>query len=233
MSDYLNHYQRLIRYGHSDAKALLKEMATDPDHLTPGSNLRMIAADAFDEIGSSDNLHHEIARHLRSNLPLAVDRGRVLPATHKLHRMFQQMRRYWGGEHIMEQDAEEGPTPLRLETAKELDRLGRHHEAAILRSNHHISTYHHKVTGDYPRYAHGGGEILYPTREGGDFFCSQCQNGENGSETLNPEYKDDPQWQTDPQHSFIHEEGPPIHCAHCNREITSQYGDPDNPDDDN
>lgn len=226
--DFAANYNRALKYSHGDARLMLAEMATDPDHLKPNSNLRAVAADALDDEGK-----HDIAAHMRGPFPLAVDhKGRVLPATIKLHRMLAAMRRYHGGEHLMEQ-GDSGPTELRLEAAKELDRLGRNHEAQILRSRHPTDTHGGtRVTGDYPRYGWpGGGEIVYPTSDGNDVFCHNCRNGENGSKSLDPEYADDIQWQTN-RNGFVHEEGSPIQCAHCNREIPSLHGDPDQPDED-
>jgi hypothetical protein len=40
---------------------------------------------------------------------------------------------------------------------------------------------------------------------------------------------DDRQWHIDGV--FTHDEGPPIHCDHCNQELAATYGDPDAPED--
>ena len=77
----------------------------------------------------------------------------------------------------------------------------------------------------------GGYPLLYLCGDGA-IVCSECANGENDAEEFNTSqpFGDDPQW--DIWTLEIHYEGPPEICAHCNKEIESAYGDPDNPEDD-
>jgi hypothetical protein len=209
--DYAAAYSRCLRYSRETVPLLLKEMATDPEHARPGSNLRLALADALREAGRPD-----VADHAASHLPMSVRDGKPQLSTLRLHRMLSQMVRYYGGEHIQGGD----PTPLRLEAAAELDRVGRSHEAAILRSQHPIDThavahrYDHRdsgyssprltVTGDYPR-----------------------------SDSLDPSEDADPRSQfAHDGNRYHHEEGGPINCDHCGREVHSAYGDPDQPDED-
>jgi hypothetical protein len=237
--DYAAAYSRCLRYSRETVPLLLKEMATDPEHARPGSNLRLALADALREAGRPD-----VADHAASHLPMSVRDGKPQLSTLRLHRMLSQMVRYYGGEHIQGGD----PTPLRLEAAAELDRVGRSHEAAILRSQHPIDThavahrYDHRdsgyssprltVTGDYPRFVHGGGELVYHTRDGG-LLCHNCANGENRSDSLDPSEDADPRSQfAHDGNRYHHEEGGPINCDHCGREVHSAYGDPDQPDED-
>lgn len=70
--------------------------------------------------------------------------------------------------------------------------------------------------GSYP--------LVYICADGGE-LCAACASGEHGSEAS--ETNDDSQWRL--VAADIHWEGPPIHCAHCNAEIESAYGDPDDP----
>lgn len=84
-------------------------------------------------------------------------------------------------------------------------------------------------TGDLPGSSHGGYEIHYITEDNGT-LCHECANRQNGSEAYigtdpSGELGSDPQW-----HIVGHDchwEGQPITCEHCNREIISEYGDPD------
>lgn len=222
---------------------LATEGAADADHYKPGATLRLALADALEEDGKPEE-----ASHMRSKYPLSIHDGKPQLSTLRLHRMLSAMGRYTrnGDEHHRAGP----PSALRLEAAAELEKLGRTHEAALLRSQHPINTnswasqrslregdnhqiqHQMSVTGDYPRYFHGGGEALYQLRDGGGFFCSRCANGENGSEVLNPEVADDSQWQVDHRHPYQHEEGPPEGCEHCGRQIEALYGDPNEPDED-
>lgn len=67
MSDFQTELNRVLRYeaGEGDLNNLLHQLASNPEHQAPGSNLRLVAADALQENGQ------EIAaEQLRSNLPL-------------------------------------------------------------------------------------------------------------------------------------------------------------------
>lgn len=69
----------------------------------------------------------------------------------------------------------------------------------------------------------GGYSILYLTDDGA-ILCADCANGGNGSEASTT---------ADPGSGwlivagFVHWEGAPDYCAHCNAELVSEYGDPD------
>jgi hypothetical protein len=67
--------------------------------------------------------------------------------------------------------------------------------------------------GSYP--------IVYVTADGGH-LCPACANGENGSEAS--ETHEDKQWRL--TMAGVHWEGAPLECAHCNADIESAYGDP-------
>jgi len=82
---------------------------------------------------------------------------------------------------------------------------------------------HREQDGTLPKYAWPGGyPILYVMADGA-VLCPDCANGQNGSDAS--ETADDPGWRLDGM--SVHYEGPPEHCAHCNVEIESAYGDPD------
>lgn len=67
--------------------------------------------------------------------------------------------------------------------------------------------------------------LIYLTRDD-SVLCSDCANGENDSEAC--EGHEDAQW--DIVAASGHQEGAPLECDHCNCEIPSDYGDPDNPE---
>lgn len=69
----------------------------------------------------------------------------------------------------------------------------------------------------------GGYEICYVLNDG-DLLCHSCAN-DNLLRTIDPD--DDQFYIVD---ADVHWEGPPIYCDHCNREIESEYGDPDEPE---
>ncbi len=85
-----------------------------------------------------------------------------------------------------------------------------------------------KDDGDLPSSAFPGGyPIIYICADDGK-LCPDCANGKNGSEaklTLDRECPDDDQWRIVAY--YIHYEGPPEVCDHCNAEIESAYGDPE------
>lgn len=91
----------------------------------------------------------------------------------------------------------------------------------------HESDQHSIWPGQLQRYTFPGGYSVRYLMADGESICADCANGENGSETMNPDpdYQGDPQWQI--LESYIHWEGPPEQCAHCNREMESEYGDPE------
>ena len=75
-------------------------------------------------------------------------------------------------------------------------------------------------------YAWPGGYPLYLLCADGEVLCPDCARREwklVAYATRHPGH--DRQWEV--VGVDIHWEGPPEHCAHCNSEIESAYGDPD------
>lgn len=70
----------------------------------------------------------------------------------------------------------------------------------------------------------------YPTlhlMKDGESICDACMESEQSSilhATLHPEYRDH-QWQY--VTTYEHLEGPAEFCAHCNKQVESAYGDPE------
>jgi hypothetical protein len=222
----LNELNRVLKYSHQDAAILLKQLATDPEHLKPGSNLRLIAADAHEEAGDK-----EFADYLRSSYPLHLDdNGRVLRSTLRLTRLLTEIHNRH--HHTLTAAPLPDPRrrlndPLNEETAKELEKNGREHEAAILRSEVPTRFAEGHVQANFPAYAWpGGNQIIYTMMDGG-YLCPECRNGRNGSLAAHtPQH--DRQWQV--SGSWLHDEGPPIYCDHCNKQLVATYGDPDDPE---
>lgn len=216
---------RVMKYGTSDADILRKQLATDPEHLKAGSNLRLIAADAHQEAGDE-----EFADYLRSSFPLAVDGKKVLRSTTRLHRLLTTLhKRHPNLSSVRpeERGAERLADPLTEEAAEELSKLGRHHESDMLRTAHPTTYENGLVRGDYDHFAWpGGSTLVYHTRDGGR-LCPECRNGGNSSEAMTAD-PTDRQWHVDGV--FAHDEGPPIHCDHCNSPMVATYGDPDEPE---
>lgn len=226
-------YAKALRYSASqgDVKALLRELASNPEHQEPGSNLRMVAADAVQEQGDQ-----HFADYLRSPHPLAVEGknayntgGRVLRSSLRLHRLLSELHRRQG--HGEPDDKPNPQDPLYEEAAKELERHGRDHEAGIVRSPHKIGYKGGVVRGTYPEFAWPGGAPIYHRTRDGGVLCPECRNGGNGSEAMHPETQAPHDGQWDTVITDVHEEGPPLHCDHCNKQIDALYGDPDNPED--
>lgn len=91
-----------------------------------------------------------------------------------------------------------------------------------------IKTIERDSNGKLPAFAWPGGyPIVYYSADMAE-FCPACANGENGSRccdpTLDIECPDDDQWRL--VAADIYFEGPTIQCAHCNKDIESAYGDP-------
>ncbi len=76
-----------------------------------------------------------------------------------------------------------------------------------------------------PAYAWPGGYPIVYMAEDCETVCSECANGGNGAEFQNPEYQEDKDWIL--SGFFIHYEGQPVYCAHCNCTTESAYGDPE------
>jgi hypothetical protein len=74
----------------------------------------------------------------------------------------------------------------------------------------------------------GGYPIVYYCEDGGS-LCPACANNENGSIAytgdLPADCIEDKQWHI--VACDVYYEGPIINCDHCNAEIESAYGDPD------
>lgn len=81
--------------------------------------------------------------------------------------------------------------------------------------------------GLFPSYAWPGGYPLIYLCEDGGVLCPRCANRFDGSEAS--ESSDDPQWRL--VASDVYYEGPVIQCDHCNDDIESAYGDPDDVED--
>ncbi len=76
---------------------------------------------------------------------------------------------------------------------------------------------------EYPAFAWPGGyPIVYYTADNA-VLCPDCANGKNGSEAGSKH--EDPQWRL--VACDVHWEGPPETCEHCNAQIESAYGEPD------
>lgn len=86
----------------------------------------------------------------------------------------------------------------------------------------------HNEDGILPARAWPGGYPILYLMADGESLCSGCANGKNGSETLNPECDEDPQWTI--LEAYVHWEGPPAFCSNCNAEVESAYGDPEEED---
>lgn len=215
-----------LKYSAADEKALLKLMASHEDHRKAGATTRLVAADYFDEQGNKD-----FANYLRSPHPLPVtEKGTVLKASLKAHRLLSELHHRYATAYshdaadIGQQRLDD---PLTQEAITELERLGRSHEADMLKTLHPLTYKKGLLRGSYPEHRwSGGGTVVYDAASGGDVFCPQCRNGGNGSRTISPDAEDDPQWQIY-GHDREHAEGPPEYCVHCNKELVSTYGDPD------
>lgn len=74
----------------------------------------------------------------------------------------------------------------------------------------------------------GGYPIVYYTADAGE-LCAACARGENGSEATLEETEDTgpDDWQWLLADADVYYEGPVKHCEHCDAEIESAYGDPD------
>jgi hypothetical protein len=75
VTDFNESLNKALRYAAEDAQNLLSQMAANPEHLhTHDSVLRLVAADALDEVGRSDE-----AKYLRQRRPVAIRGGEVVP----------------------------------------------------------------------------------------------------------------------------------------------------------
>jgi len=79
--------------------------------------------------------------------------------------------------------------------------------------------------GKVPKFAWPGGYPIVYLADDGETVCADCVN-----DPSNPIHEDGEAdgWRIDGYD--IHWEGPPEHCAHCNAEILSAYGDPSEDD---
>jgi len=84
-------------------------------------------------------------------------------------------------------------------------------------------------SGKFPAYAWPGGYPIFYLCSDGGTLCPECVNVEaihtgcNGTERCK---EDDAQWCV--VASDVHWEGAAMICDHCNAEIESAYGEPDN-----
>ena len=77
--------------------------------------------------------------------------------------------------------------------------------------------------------AHGpftfpGGYTLHALVDDGEAICFDCCKEDGGVHEGGPADG----WRF--EDVFVHWEGPPMFCAHCNKALESEYGDPDAPD---
>ena len=79
--------------------------------------------------------------------------------------------------------------------------------------------------GTLPSYAWPGGYPIFYMTADNAIICPDCANGKNGSECQNPDYQDDKSWRL--VASEVHWEGQALTCEHCNAQIESAYGGPD------
>jgi len=79
--------------------------------------------------------------------------------------------------------------------------------------------------GKFIAFAWPGGYPVAYLAEDGDTFCPDCANGENGSDATTVDDGSRSGWLV--IGGFIHYEGPPEICAHCDAEVASAYGDPE------
>lgn len=77
-------------------------------------------------------------------------------------------------------------------------------------------------SGNYLRSTDLGCYPIIHICDDGGILCADCCN-----DPRNPVHTDEPNdgWRIVASDVFY--EGPPEHCAHCNREIESAYGDPE------
>lgn len=72
-------------------------------------------------------------------------------------------------------------------------------------------------------YAWPGGYQLNAVMADGEYMCHECICNEDQV------FQDDSKVDTDEWRFIaadIHYEGPSLYCAHCNKELKSEYGDP-------
>lgn len=79
------------------------------------------------------------------------------------------------------------------------------------------------ANGKLPAVAWPGGYSVVYLCADGAFLCPACANGENGSEAS--EFSEEKQWKL--IKADVYWEGPTEQCAHCGRDLESEYGDPD------
>lgn len=77
--------------------------------------------------------------------------------------------------------------------------------------------------GTLPAYAWPGGYPIYYLFADGEVCCPDCANGENGSQA-HEDRDGDHDWLLVGQQ--VHYEGETLACVHCNRQIESAYGNP-------
>ena len=73
-------------------------------------------------------------------------------------------------------------------------------------------------------YAWPGGYQLYLLMSDGEALCMKCARSEFRALLEAMRDNDNSGWR--PEAVDIYWEGPPMNCAHCGREMVSEYGDP-------
>jgi hypothetical protein len=92
--------------------------------------------------------------------------------------------------------------------------------------------------GKFPTYAWPGGYTIIYLMADGEVLCPDCANLPEAYTTKEKREaqrsgadRDDPRDFTDKDWEIVavdvYDEGPPLHCANCNKEIESSYGDPE------
>jgi hypothetical protein len=73
-------------------------------------------------------------------------------------------------------------------------------------------------------YAWPGGYTLLALMGDGEVLCHHCVVNESEVHDMSTTYPEwnDPAWKF--EDCFIHWEGDPLFCAHCNKELPSEYG---------
>ena len=78
---------------------------------------------------------------------------------------------------------------------------------------------------EFPMFAWPGGYPFYYVAEDGGVFCPNCVNGKNGSECIVVDDGCQSGWLV--IGVDVHYEGEALRCCHCEKEIESAYGNPD------
>lgn len=74
--------------------------------------------------------------------------------------------------------------------------------------------------GQLPSAVYGCYSVIYLLEHEDKVMCAECASKQWHENAFSPEYTDDIVYS-------CYDEGPTIYCEDCGREIESQYGDPD------